>query len=210
MTANREVMAMLLALRRPREREIPAPDPARPLELTGADSLQEASIMPNVNRIYQSQFLNAAQLRGQSRRVTIEGATEEVLGQGERAANKIILKFHDVRPRLPLNKTNALTIANAWGPDTPPWIGHVIELVPQRVLFQGAYVDSIRINIPRDGPGEQPEALDAPDASESVTVPTRAAASKRSRSSPKRKDEVLAADEALDGGLADMQDDVPW
>ena len=30
--------------------------------------------MPNVNAIYQSHFLNAGQLKGQSRRVTIEGA----------------------------------------------------------------------------------------------------------------------------------------
>ena len=74
-----------------------------------------------------------------------------MFGQGERAQQKIVLKFSGVKPRLPLNKTNALALSAAWGPESGNWIGHIIELVPQRVLFQGAFVDSIRINIPRDG-----------------------------------------------------------
>ena len=135
--------------------------------------------MPNVNAIYQSQFLNAGQLKGQSRRVTIERATQEVLGQGERAQQKIVLKFSGVKPRLPLNKTNALALSAAWGPESGNWIGHIIELVPQRVLFQGAFVDSIRINISRDG---APPA--APPPSEPV-VPSG-------------------------GGLAELEDDIPW
>ena len=101
--------------------------------------------MPDVNQIYQSEFLRAAPLGGQPRRVTIESAEVEVLGQGEKAQQKIVLKFARVKPRLPLNKTNAVSLSGAWGPKTDDWIGREVELRPEKVLFKGEMVDSIRV-----------------------------------------------------------------
>ena len=101
--------------------------------------------MPDVNQIYQSEFLRAAQLNGKVRRVTIEGAATEVLGQGEKAAQKIVLKLVGVKQRLPLNKTNAQALASAWGPLTDHWLKRQIDLRPEKVLFSGNMVDSIRV-----------------------------------------------------------------
>jgi hypothetical protein len=147
-------------------------------------------IMPNVNVVYQSQFLNAGQLKGQARRVTIEGAAVEVLGQGERAAQKIVLKFSNVKPRLPLGKKNATRIASAWGPDTGNWIGHVIVLKLGKAFFNGAFVDSIEVDIPGDA-APQPAA-----APPQQPAPQDAAAAPASPSSL--------------SGVVNMADDLPW
>jgi len=145
--------------------------------------------MPNVNEIYQGQFLNAAQLKGAARRVTIEGATVEVLGQGERAQKKIVLKLNGVKARLPLNKTNATLLASTWGPETTNWAGHVIELYPQKVMFQGMPVDSIRVSVP---------PLDGAPRLAAVAPPAA-------------KPAPSAEQTADDGdGIASMPDDVPW
>lgn len=114
--------------------------------------------MADVNAIYQGQFLRAAQLQGQVRRVKIAAAAVEVIGQGEKATQKIVLSFEGVKPRLPLNKTNATFVASHWGPETNNWIGRVVELRPERVLFSGAMVDSIRVAVPADAPPAQPTA----------------------------------------------------
>jgi hypothetical protein len=120
--------------------------------------------MPDVNQVYQSQYMRAQQLGGQARRVTIEGATAEVLGSGERAVQKVVLKFAKVAPRLPLNPTNARLLAATWGPDTANWIGHVIELTTRKVMFNGALVDSIVVQIPAPAAAAAPAAAPFPEA----------------------------------------------
>lgn len=104
--------------------------------------------MPDVNAIYQGQFLRAAQLGGQTRRVKIVAATVEVIGQGDKAQQKIVLRFERMQPKLPLNKTNATCLASSWGPETNNWLGRELELHPERVMFSGAMVDSIRVHVP--------------------------------------------------------------
>jgi hypothetical protein len=116
--------------------------------------------MADVNAIYQGQFLRAAQLGGQTRRVKIAAAAVEVIGQGDKAAQKIVLTFERTKPRLPLNKTNATAIAAAWGPETSNWLGRELELRPERVLFSGNMVDSIRCHVPA-----------APAAAQAAQVP---------------------------------------
>ncbi len=111
--------------------------------------------MPDVNQIYQGQFMRAAQLGGQARRVTIAAATVEVIGQGEKSQQKIVLQFQRVQPKLPLNKTNATAIASAWGPATENWVGRELELRPERVMFSGSMVDSIRCYVPAAPPAAQ-------------------------------------------------------
>lgn len=73
--------------------------------------------MADTNQIYQGEFLRAAQLQGQTRRAIIEGAAVEVLGQGEKAQQKVVLKLVKVKQRLPLNKTNALALSERLGAD---------------------------------------------------------------------------------------------
>jgi hypothetical protein len=118
--------------------------------------------MPDVNQVYQSEFLRAAQLKGQTRRATIEGAATEILGQGERAQQKIVLKLVGVKQRLPLNKTNAQALASVWGPMTDHWLQRQIDLRPEKVLFSGNMVDSIRIQPVQPLPAAPAVAVAAP------------------------------------------------
>jgi hypothetical protein len=149
--------------------------------------------MPDVNEVYQSEFLRAAQLQGQPRRVTIESAGVEVLGQGEKAQQKIVLKFSRVKQRLPLNKTNAVSLSGALGPMTDSWIGCVIELRPEKVMFSGAMVDSIRVHA-------VPEAKKGPPhAAPSVPAPT-----------PGPAGPTGDAPEQADEWPDEMVDDIPW
>ena len=101
--------------------------------------------MPNVNELYQGEFLRADQLGGVPRRAVIESAAVETVGQGENAAQKLVLKFQRAKQRLPLNKTNALTLAAAWGPNSDNWMGRTIELRSEKVAFSGRIVDAIRV-----------------------------------------------------------------
>ena len=140
--------------------------------------------MANINEIYQSEFLRADQLGGQPRRAVIEATTVEVLGQGENAQQKLVLKFKGAKQRLPLNKTNALSLASAWGPNTDNWIERKVELRPERVLFSGKMVDSIRLHPAPAAPAAAPAA-----------APVAAAA---------------AHDGAEPDGVATLGDDLPW
>jgi hypothetical protein len=146
----------------------------------------EDKIMPDVNRIYQSQFLRAEQLGGQPRRVTIESAAVEVVGQGEKATQKIVLKLVKAKQRLPLNKVNALMLSSLFGPMTENWAGKAIELRPERVLFSGQMVPAIRVYA---APAAVPVATPAP------SVP------------PSASDAWETEAAAGDGELAD---DLPW
>jgi hypothetical protein len=123
--------------------------------------------MADVNQIYQGEFLRAQQLKGQARRAMIEAAVVEMLGQGEKSAQKIVLKLAKVKPRLPLNKTNAQAIAAAYGPQTENWIGREIELRPEKVMFSGALVDAIRVHPVKSAPPAPAAAAPAADAGDS-------------------------------------------
>jgi len=140
--------------------------------------------MPNVNEIYQGEFLRAEQLGGIPRRAVIESTSVEVLGQGENAQQKLILKFSGAKSRLPLNKTNALALSAAWGPITENWIGRKVELRPEKVQFSGRMVDSIRLHAVAVAPAAVPVAP-APELPE-----------------PHGTAEL--------GGVATLDSDVPW
>jgi hypothetical protein len=109
----------------------------------------------DINEVYPNAYLRCADLGGQPRRAQIESVTVEVLGQGEAATQKIVLKLVGRRKRLVLNKTNALALAKAWGPRTENWVGRWLELRPEQVLFAGKMVDTIRVRaLPPQAPPE--------------------------------------------------------
>jgi hypothetical protein len=148
-------------------------------------------IMPDVNAIYQSEFLRAEQLGGQVRHATVEAATVEVLGQGEQAQQKIVLKLVKVKQRLPLNKTNAQTLAATWGPMTDNWIGRQLDLRSEKVMFAGKMVDSIRV-------AAVPEARKAPPAAAPAAAPAPVPAA------------PLGDAAEPDEWPEELADDIPW
>jgi len=114
--------------------------------------------MPNVNSMFPSKYLKAADLPvGRHVGVTIEEVTfEEVQGQGTKK-NCPIVYFQGKEKGVVLNRTNANMIAEIAGSDeTEQWRGVRISLFSTKVDFQGRRVDAIRIDYPQDGRRAQP------------------------------------------------------
>jgi hypothetical protein len=57
--------------------------------------------------------------------------------------------FAEVEKGLVLNKTNARTLARAFGEDTDAWTGKVVDLVVREVEFSGRVVPGLRVSIPK-------------------------------------------------------------
>jgi hypothetical protein len=101
----------------------------------------------NVNDTYPSKWLRAADLQDQEKTLTISDCSAEYFGQGDDAKEQIVVHFADdnIKP-LGLNKTNAQTIADVFGPETDDWIGEQIVIYPTEVDFQGKKTPAIRIH----------------------------------------------------------------
>ena len=95
-----------------------------------------------IDKLFPSKYLTAADLNGQSIRATIAGVTPEQMGQNE---IKPCVMFAELQKRLVLNKTNGLTIASLHGTETDHWIGKVVELYSDKVMVQGEIKDCIRV-----------------------------------------------------------------
>ena len=92
--------------------------------------------------IYRSAYLKAEDLSGRTAKHTISGCTAEKVGDDER----LVLAFSENDRSLVLNKTNATTLAEIYGPETGEWEGKAIKLVPSTTSFQGKMVKCIRIS----------------------------------------------------------------
>lgn len=96
----------------------------------------------NLDDIFASKYLRAADLKGRDVPVTIASCELQKLPKGEQ---KLALYFKGKEKGVLLNKTNANRIAAMYGKDTDKWIGKDIVLFPTQVEFQGDMVDAIRV-----------------------------------------------------------------
>ena len=92
--------------------------------------------------IYRSSYMKADDLNGRTAKHTIVGCTAEVVGEDKR----LVLAFSTNDMPLVLNKTNATTLAELYGPETSEWEGKAIKLVPSTTSYQGKMVKCIRIS----------------------------------------------------------------
>ena len=92
--------------------------------------------------IYRSSYMKADDLNGRTAKHTIVGCTAEVVGEDK----KLVLAFSNNDMPLVLNKTNATTLAELYGPETSEWEGKAIKLVPSTTSYQGKMVKCIRIS----------------------------------------------------------------
>ena len=67
--------------------------------------------------IYRSAYLKAEDLSGRTAKHTISSCTAEKVGDDER----LVLAFSENDRSLVLNKTNATTLAELYGPETGAW-----------------------------------------------------------------------------------------
>jgi hypothetical protein len=99
----------------------------------------------NIDKLYESNYLKAADLEGKPRRVTIREVKLEELGQDENKEAKLVMYFEGASKGLVLNKTNTMMVAGKFGKETDKWPGAVIELHSEKVSYQGNLVDGLRI-----------------------------------------------------------------
>lgn len=95
----------------------------------------------NVNEVFPSNYLKAADLQGKEIPVLIDRVEMESFGQDQKA----IVYFRNKQKGVVLNKTNAMNIAGAYGNDTDGWVNQPVVLFSVWTDFQGKSVQAIRI-----------------------------------------------------------------
>jgi hypothetical protein len=104
-----------------------------------------------ISAAFPSTYLKAADLQGRNVTVQIDRVELDEIG-GE---HKPILYFIGKEKGIVLNKTNANTLAAAYGDDTDNWHGGDVTLFSMMVDFQGKSVESIRVKVPPRMPAKQ-------------------------------------------------------
>lgn len=95
----------------------------------------------NINDVFPSKYLKAADLNGAPVNMRISDVQMATVGDDE----KLVIYFHGKDKGVVLNKTNANNIAMVLGPDTDGWLDQSVQLYPTMVDFQGRSIESIRI-----------------------------------------------------------------
>jgi len=79
--------------------------------------------------------------------VTISEVTQEILGQGKDAQQKLVASFVGKKKAMVLNKTNAKTIAKLYGDETDGWTSKRITIGAREVEFQGDMILALRVSL---------------------------------------------------------------
>ncbi len=103
----------------------------------------------SVKDLYASRgdWLKAEDLHGKAIKVVIVDTAIETIGEGEKAAQKIVLSFKNKEKRLVLNKTNADVIADIYGDEEGAWVDREIIIYPTVTDFGGKTVPCLRVRI---------------------------------------------------------------
>ena len=114
----------------------------------------------NINTVYPSKYLRAADLQGKEAKVVISHITMEEFDGDP----KPVAYFMGKQKGVALNKTNSTNIASAYGPETDDWTGKPVILYPAWVDFQGKSVEAIRIRPDPNGARATAPAAPPPPA----------------------------------------------
>jgi len=121
--------------------------------------------MVNVHDVFPSNWIKAGDLKGREVKVVIARIAVEEVG----SEPKPVVYFQGKDKGLVLNKTNANTIADMYGPETDGWIGRPIVIFPTQTDFQGRQVAAIRVQLMT--PNEISMAAQAPAEDPRPPVP---------------------------------------
>ncbi len=99
----------------------------------------------DINTAFPSRWLKASDIGDEDLSLTIVSVDEEDVGQGKTKEVKPVAFFSETDKGLILNKTNAKSIEQLYGPETDDWIGKTIRLFATDVEFQGDQVEAIRV-----------------------------------------------------------------
>lgn len=102
--------------------------------------------MVNINTVFESDYLKAADLDGKPHLATITKVELETMRDNKQ---KLCVSLKEWDKGLLLNLTNANNIAAFAGPETDDWIGKQIVLFTAWVDFQGKSTEAIRVRPPK-------------------------------------------------------------
>lgn len=112
----------------------------------------------DINQAFPSKYLKASDLKGNECTVTMERVEMAEFDDGE---PKPAIHFKGTNKAFVLNKTNANTIVDIYGPNTENWAGKPITLFPTYTDFQGRQVACVRVK-----PAQRHQPAPAPPAAE--------------------------------------------
>ena len=112
----------------------------------------------NINEIFPSKYVKAGDLGGRPVTVEIERMLVEKIGVPPKLEDKPVLYFKGAKKAMVLNRTNAMTIAALYSPETNNWAGNRITLYPTRVSAFGDTHEVIRVK-PEIPPSRAPVDL---------------------------------------------------
>ena len=122
----------------------------------------------DINQAFPSKYLKASDLNGNEVNAVMDRVEMAEFDDGE---PKPAVHFKNASKAFVLNKTNANTIVDIYGPNTDNWTGKPITLYPTYTDFQGRQVACVRVKpMPRHQsvqtpqPAAQPEPQWAPPA----------------------------------------------
>jgi hypothetical protein len=102
------------------------------------------STQMKISEEFPSKYLKADDLGGREVKVVMAHVERESIGQDK----KPVLYFKGKEKGLVLNKTNSITIGDAYGDDTDDWFGQEVILFSVMVDFQGKVGPAIRCRVP--------------------------------------------------------------
>ncbi len=95
----------------------------------------------NIDDVFPSNFLKAADLQGQTPTVVIDRIEMQDIGEDRKA----VIYFQGKQKGVVLNKTNATNISERHGKETGNWLGKKVVLFTAWVDFNGKSTEAIRI-----------------------------------------------------------------
>ena len=100
-----------------------------------------------ISQLFPSKFIKSADIGEPDLVLTISRVQVEELGYGEEKDSKPIMYFEETDQSLVLNKTNAESISQLYGPRIADWLGKKIALFTTEVSFQGKSMLGIRVRL---------------------------------------------------------------
>ena len=95
----------------------------------------------------KSKYLRAEDLKAE-KKFRIKAVTVEVVGNGRKEEEKLVVWFTNDKRGLVLNKTNNRTLRGAFGDDTSAWPNRIIVVFPTMVDMRGKMTPALRVRMP--------------------------------------------------------------
>lgn len=100
----------------------------------------------NVNQMFPSRYVTALDLNGSDVTACIKIVVMEGMkNRNNKTESKPVVIFERATKGMVLNKTNAMTIASLYGPETDNWVGKSVTLYATEVEAFGKQTKAIRI-----------------------------------------------------------------